>query len=84
MPLASRWAEKRDVSDRERLALQSDAPEIAAQITTRFRILWSADVASLNPKDRVVFEGRVFDIKAVKEIGTREGLEISAMARADL
>ena len=81
--LATVWTSKLDVSDGERLA----AAEVAAVISTRFRIRWSSLVASLNPKDRVVYPtsgGRIYDIVAVKEIGRREGLEISAMARADL
>jgi hypothetical protein len=40
-------------------------------------------VADLSPKDRLTFDGRVFNIIGVKEIGRREGLEISASARAD-
>jgi len=37
----------------------------------------------VNPKDRVRFDGRVFDIYGVKEIPYRAGLEITATARAD-
>lgn len=77
--LAGVWAGKRDVSDRERIA----SAEVAAEITTRFVIRWSPDVADVNPKDRIVFDGRIFDISGVKEIGRREGLEVSAAARAE-
>lgn len=77
--LAQVYAGKHDVSDRERLA----ASEMQAELTTRFRILFSHTVADVNPKDRVIFEGRTYNIVAVREIGRREGLEISASARAD-
>jgi SPP1 family predicted phage head-tail adaptor len=77
--LATVWAEKFDVSDGERL----QASEVDAEITTRFRILWSSQVADVNPKDRVSYAGRLYDIWGVKEIGTREGIEITATARAD-
>lgn len=73
------WAEKLDLSDRERLASQ----EVGAEITTRFRILWSEAAAEINAKDRIVFGGRIYDIFGVKELGRREGLEITATARAD-
>ena len=78
-PLATVWAEKNDVSDGERVAAQ----EAGAEITTRFRILWSPDVASVDPKCRIVLDGRVYDVTGVKEIGTRVGLEITTVARAE-
>ena len=74
------WASKRDVSDGERIA----AAEVSATITTRFQIRFDRDWSDLNPKDRVVFDGRAYDIWGIKEIGRREGLEITATARADL
>ncbi len=40
-------------------------------------------MSDIDPKDRVRFEGRVYDIVGVKEIGRREGLEITAVARPD-
>lgn len=70
---------KLDVSDRERFA----AKQLGADITTRFEIRYSVSAATVNAKDRIVFEGRTFDIFGVKEIGRREGFEISATARAD-
>ncbi|MET4634975.1 phage head closure protein [Kaistia defluvii] len=78
-PLATVWASKTDVRDSEKFA----AKENGASIETRFQIRWSTDVADVNPKDRINYGGRVFDIVGVKEIGRREGLEISATARAD-
>lgn len=77
--LAEVWASKRDVSDRERVA----AAEVAAEITTRFVIRWSSQVSDVNPKDRIGFDGRTYGIEAVKVVGRREGLEISATARAE-
>lgn len=78
--LASVWASKRDVSDSERVA----SAEVSAAITTRFQIRWDSSWASLNAKDRVVYDDRIYGIVGVKELGRREGLEISAIARADL
>ena len=78
-PLATVWAKSMPLSDGERWR----AGSIGATATHRFRIRYSSQVADLNPKDRLVFEGRVFDITGVKELGRREGLEITASARAD-
>lgn len=77
--LATVWAEVMPVSDGERIR----AMEVSAEITTRFRIRYSSTVASVNPKDRVAYDGRVYDIVGVKELGRRGGLEITANARAD-
>lgn len=80
--LATVSASKEDIRDSERMAAQ----ETGSEITTRFQIRWSTAVADLNTKDRLEFpidSGRYFNIVAVKEIGRREGIEISAAARAD-
>ena len=77
--LAARWASKRDVSDSERVA----SAEVSAEIGTRFVVRWSIAIEDLNPKDRLIFEDRTYEIVGVKELGRREGLEISAISRAD-
>ncbi len=69
----------RAVSDGERLK----AGQTLADQTARFTIRWSSEVADVNPKDRIQFDGRVYDIGGVKELGRREWLEITATARAD-
>lgn len=73
------WASRRDVSDRERMA----AMEVAAMITTRFQVRFSTFTAGITPKDRLTCEGVEYDITGIKEIGRRQGFEITANARAD-
>lgn len=80
LPLATVWASKRDVSDTERLR----SAEVAAVITTRFVIRWSNAVSSVNSKDRIELSGVEYGIVGVKEVGRREGIEITASAAADL
>lgn len=70
------WAEVLSVSDGERWR----AAEVAAHVTHRFRIRWGAGVTA---EDRVVYDGRTFEISGVKEIDRRVGQEITAAARAD-
>lgn len=77
--LATRWASYEPLSDGERFR----AGETAADASARFVIRWSSEVASLNPKDRLTFEGVTYQIVRTKEIGRREGIEITAAARAD-
>lgn len=54
-----------------------------------WRVRWSTGIADLNPADRLVeikngvAIGPVYDISSVVELGRREGLEITATARAD-
>lgn len=78
--LATVWAEMLPLSDSERVK----AAEISAEITTRFRILWTTTVSTVNPKDRLTFDSKTWDIWGTKEIGFREGIEITAAARNDL
>ena len=77
--VATVWGSKTDVPDGERWR----AAEVAATITTRFQIRWSADVSSVSPKDRLYCEGRTYDISHIKELPRRVGLEITARARAE-
>ena len=73
-------AEKRDVSDAERMR----ASEVQAHITSRFRVRSSAFTRDLSPKDRLTCEGLVYDISGIKELDRRRTLEITAAARADM
>jgi SPP1 family predicted phage head-tail adaptor len=77
--LVQAWAEKADISDGERM----QAAQIGATVTARFRTPYAPVYASIDAKDRIVLDGREYDIKGIKEIGTREGLEFTAAARAD-
>lgn len=72
------WAQVRAVSDGERWK----AGEISAQKTSRFVILFSA-APDVGPKDRIQYDGGTYNILAVKELGHREGLEITAATRTD-
>lgn len=77
--LATVWASVEYASDGEK----ARAAEVAATVSVRFQIRYSSMVKDVNPKDRVIYEGKTFDIVGVKELGRREGLEISAAAAAD-
>lgn len=75
--LATVWASKHDISDGERLRAQ----QVGASITTRFQIRPLADGARPSVKDQALCEGLLYEITAVKEIGRRDGWEISAVAQ---
>ena len=77
--LATVWASKRDVSDSERVA----SAEVSAEIGTRWQIRWDSSWSDLSPLDRLLYEGRVHEIVGTKELGRREGIEISSIARAE-
>lgn len=77
--LATVWAEREDLSDGEKVRAQ----QVGSEITTRFRIRWSSVWSSLNPKDRCTCESREYEITGLKELGRREGIEITATARTD-
>ncbi len=74
------FAEKQDQTGREFLA----AGQINAAMTTRFWLRWRPDVT---PADRLRLLGgrgaidQEYDIQAVREVGRRDGLEITAVGR---
>lgn len=73
------------------------APQWVASQQVEFMVRWRADLASLNPKDRVVYpainpdtspedqitEDRTFDVMDVAEVGRNEWLAIRAARFAD-
>nr|WP_312296121.1 phage head closure protein [Brevundimonas diminuta] len=74
------WASKKDVSDRERMLAQ----QVSATVSTRFVTLWNALLDQVDPTFRIRFGGRIYEITGVKEIGTREGIEFTTSAKADI
>jgi len=70
---ASVWARKREISARERFAAQ----QTQAELDTVFEIRFRTDVVAT---DRLVCDGRTYDIRPGREIGRREGLELLATA----
>lgn len=70
------WASKTEVSDAERWR----AGQVQASVTTRFQVRYSPTTAGLTPQDRVECEGTTYNITAIKEIGRREGIEITGAA----
>lgn len=70
--------------------------QIVGTEQVEFRIRWSANVADLSQRDRIVYPAladespedepdtkNIYDILAVNEIGRREGLQIVTQRRAD-
>jgi len=71
------WAEVVPVSGNERFVSQ----QVIAEADTLFKIRY---MSGLTPLDRVVYDGRTYDVKGVIEIGRRrEGMQIAAMTRAE-
>ena len=79
--LAQRWARRSDVSDGER----HQADETGASLMTRFTLRSDAVTRTITPKDRIVHDGRFWNIHGVKEAkGPRRAyLEITAAVRTD-
>ena len=77
--LATVWAQMVPVNDGERMR----AGETLADMQARFIIRWSAKAATVDPRDRLTFNEREYDINGVKLIGRNEYIEITATARAE-
>lgn len=70
------WAEYLPANAAERWV----NPSFVAETECVFKIYWRADIGPLN---QIEFEGRRYDVLGTMEIGRREGLAISARARAE-
>ena len=68
------WAAYQPVSDGERLR----AAAVEQRADARFQVLWMPRLAAVNGAFRLRFDGADWRITGVKEIGFREGLEITA------
>lgn len=77
--LATVWANASPVSDGER----ARAGETLSQMQIRFTVRWSATTSTVDPRDRLTFDGRTYDINGVKLVGRNAYLEITATARAE-
>lgn len=68
--------------------------QFAASEQVEFMVRWSADLATLNPRDRVIYpagaggtsppEACIYDIMAAPEIGRRDGIRIMAARRSEM
>lgn len=73
--VATVWAQFLPGGGNERFA----SAQVYAETQARFRIRWRA---GLSPKNRVLFDGKAWDVLAVDEIGRRDGIELRVKARA--
>lgn len=77
--LAEVFAQRYDASGYE----QYRALEVGAQISTRFKVRYSADTAAVTEKDRILFEGKIYSITSCRRIGRNQWIEFDAVARDD-
>lgn len=76
---ATLWASRKDVSDGERF---SDGQELGTRVS-RFVIRHSSEAKTVTAKDRISYDGDIYDILGVKETGhgRQRFLEITANVR---
>lgn len=73
-------AERKDVSARESYRAQ----EVGAEISVRFKVRYSPDMATVTPKDRLVLEnGLTYNITGTRETQRNKWIEIDCVVRAD-
>lgn len=73
--LATVWASVEWIRDGERWAAAQVVAEATLRVQTRYR--------DVKTTDRLIYEDVVYNIVGVKEIGRRDGLEITCAGRAD-
>jgi SPP1 family predicted phage head-tail adaptor len=59
------------------------AAEVSAKITMHFTVRYSPESSTVTPKDRIIFEGKTFDIVGIRELERNHWLEVHAVARTD-
>ncbi len=73
-------AERRDVSAREGYRAQ----EVGAEISARYKVRYSPDMATVTPKDRLVLEnGPTYNITGIRETQRNKWIEIDCVVRSD-
>lgn len=78
--IATVRATRTPVRDGERNA----GMQVEREVSDRFVTHWSAALAALNLTQQLVCEGVTYNLVGRRELGRREGLEWSAVARPDL
>lgn len=83
--VATVWAKRRDASDSQKIEFLA-AGQVGAFRLSRFTIRNTRVTRSVTPSDRLVHEGKTWEIKGVKETtedNRRQFLEITAAMDAD-
>lgn len=79
--LANVWMERVNLGGRERFA----ASQMSAPYDTRWRMNYRADMdpelIDVPKLRRLVYQGRTYDITAAEQMGRRDGIELSTLAR---
>lgn len=78
--VATLYAEKREMFGGE--ALRSD--EVSGSLSARFRVRYSSIAATIDARDRVLFEGQELNIIGIKRTALNRWLEIDAVKKAEL
>jgi SPP1 family predicted phage head-tail adaptor len=78
--VATVWAEKRENAGAERFAARQN---VGYAVKT-FAFRWSNAVKGVTVEDRILFDGRYFNITDVREIGRRVGIEVDAYAAGEI
>lgn len=76
VPIAKVWANFRPTRGNESYAAAQRFADVQAKFHIRFR-------RDVTPKHRIAYDGRLWDIVEVLEVGNREGLDILAKTRAE-
>ncbi len=75
-PTPDGWAEIATLSASVREEMGREYLQREQQLSTRRAVFVIRNRRGIEPTDRVIFEGVVFDIKGWREIGRREGHEL--------
>lgn len=80
---ATVWMRKLDLKGQERFA----AAQLSAPFDTQWEMPYVADMdpdlVNVPKERRLLYQGRIYDIRTASQIGRREGIELMTLARGD-
>lgn len=74
--VGKRWMSRQEASDGEQIR----AAALGATISARFQCYRDSLTAAINTGDRLAYDGVTYEVTGTKEIGFREGVEITTKA----
>lgn len=77
--LTTVWAQKIEANGQERF----NADQFLGKTARSFRFRWSETTKQVTTKHRIMFDGVLHDIVAMREIGFRDGIEVDCVARSE-
>ena len=79
--LATVWMSKKDVRSDERFAAGQETAYFETTWFSEYRSDMDPDLVDVTATRRLVFHGRIFDIRAASQVGRQQGIEYTTLGQ---